>query len=336
MNSRALFPGVAKVLVKFLCLQKVLFLVQGQESTTTTTSKSTKTLKTFQIYHSLAPDEEFTPRGSIQFSTSDEDSDKEIKVSTTTGEDCFSNAFTTAFQDLMATNGLYRVKVVDEDSGHSVLASASACDVRRSNWREEIGLSLGDSGSLISISYKPIVSPLALPCKELPPLVNKEGGNNDVSSLEFKTKISYSTSSQGMTIPVVMPQNRPPPGYAWIKRLVKRGENPMGGLNGGKDGSSNTGSSSSNTALPFDPTENDKKNEQQSFFRRYWYIILPITIMTLLGGEEDPNNVPQRAGAVPSAGGGNAAAGMTAAAAAGGAAASRGGGQARQRRGKRG
>ncbi len=327
------------VLVKFLCLQKVLFSVQAQQTATATTTTSssttpsTTTLKTFQIYHSLSPNEEFTPRGSIQFTTSDEDPNKGINVSTVTDDNCFSNAFTTAFQDLMATNGLYRVKVVDEDSGHSVLASASACDVRRSNWREEIGLSLGDSGSLISISYKPIVSPLALSCKDLPPL------EDGASSLEFKTKVTYSTASQGMTIPLVMPQNRPPPGYAWIKRLVKRGENNP--LNGGKDGSANDGSSSSssssNTALPFDPTEDAKKNENQSFFRRYWYIILPVTIMTLLGGEEDPNNPTAAGGGGGAGGGANVAGGMAAAAAAaGGGAASRGGGQSRQRRGKRG
>merc|ERR1712038_707752 len=82
---------------------------------------------------------------------------------------------------------------------------------RRANFREEIELSLSQTGSLQSLSYTPLVSPLAAQCDELQPLTS----NN--REYTFQTLVSYSTSTPGMTLPKILPKMRPPPGLTGIK-----------------------------------------------------------------------------------------------------------------------
>merc|ERR1712038_1583982 len=89
---------------------------------------------------------------------------------------------------------------------------------RRANFREEIELSLSQTGSLQSLSYTPLVSPLAAQCDELQPLTS----NN--REYTFQTLVSYSTSTPGMTLPKILPKMRPPPGLNVIK--LKRNPQP--------------------------------------------------------------------------------------------------------------
>lgn len=272
-------------------------------------------LKTYKIYHSTdsGPSDTFSPRGTIRLSTPPTGSDDEgIVASVEHEENCLSDA-AEQIDALVSSEGFYRIKLVDEDNGRSVLASVPGCDFRRSNFRENISLSISHTGSLISISYAPQVSPLALACSELPPMSSKE--------FEFQTTVTYTTATQGMPIPVVMPPVRPPGGYSWIKRKNKPGQ-----ANGAVPGTTG-GSGNPNT---FDPnTEEGGKPENMSFLRKYWYIALPLTIMTLFGGTEEAP--PQGGG-----GQGGAAASAVQSSAAMAAASVAAGSAPKKRRGKKG
>ena len=140
---------------------------------------------------------------------------------------------------------------------------------------EEISLTLGHTGSLLSISYKPLVSPLAPACDALRPLAGN--GDSESPELKFITSVSYGTSTPGMAVSLVLPQTRPPPGLKFYPR--KDGGGTAGG---GKVGSG-----------PKLPGMEGDKAENKSFLVKYWYIILPIALMALTGSKEEPPP-PQR------------------------------------------
>lgn len=307
---------------KINCLVTLLQLVKiasASESTSTAETQTTAStppdtpLKTFQIYHAFQ-NNEFKPRGTIQLSTAGGG----VEASFAEGEDgsetgSSSSLDEAAFVEMdaaVASGGFYKVKVLDVESGVSSIASVPACEVRRANFREEIGITLGNTGSIISISYKPLASPLALPCHELKPLseASKE------RQFTFKTAVSHSTAKTGMTIPSVLPSTKPVPGYKWIKRLKNTS---VGSDAGSTDGNGDAGA---DDGTGFDPEGKDVP-ENHSFLRKYWYVVLPMTIMTLMGPEE------------PDAGAGAKAAAPAVAAGASAATAS---GAGRKRRGKRG
>ena len=98
-----------------------------------TTTTNNTLLKTFKIYHALTPNK-FTPRGTIQLSLSLQDGT--IVTSVEHEENCLAeNVALEAMDKLLESGGFYRVKVVDLESGTSVLASVPGCDIRRANFR---------------------------------------------------------------------------------------------------------------------------------------------------------------------------------------------------------
>lgn len=209
--------------------------------------------------------------------------------------------------------------------------------------REEISLSMSQTGSLLSLSYTPLVSPLAAQCHELQPLSSST--NND-REYKFQTLISYSTATPGMALPKILPKMKTPPGLNGIKHKRSNNSNPQQQQQDQGQTNGNIGGIGGGASARFQAEEDEeqKKQEQnQSFLRRYWYIILPITIMTFFGGEEPQQQRPpqQRQG-----GGATENSGMTTASASNNAGMNAGGdssnatggtsGTVRQRRGKRG
>lgn len=170
-------------------------------------------------------------------------------------------------------------------------------------------MTLGNTGSIISLSFKPLVSPLAAPCNEQKPLVETK----NEKGYKFRTSVSFSTSKPALTIPAVLPSTKPPPGYDWIKRAKKAATNDRDA------GDNSQGPDAQDTGFDPEAEAAQQATANQSFLRKYWYIILPLTLMSLTGGEEPPQE-----GRAASAGA--AAAGAAAAGASG----------SRQRRGKRG
>jgi len=221
-----------------------------------------------------------------------------------------------AVDDMVASNSMYTIQVVDDATGQAAMASVPGCDVRRANFREELELTLSEKGSLVSVTLIPLVSPLAPPCASLGPLADAEG-----AVPEFQTTVSYETSKPGMTVPLVLPKVKPPPG---LKLYPRKPAAAAGGEGAGGAGAGSNGDGA---------FEEDDKPQNQSFLMKYWYIILPLLILQFVGGPEEP---PQQEEGGGSEGGNAAGSAAATAVTAGGAAAANAGAAPRQRRGKRG
>jgi len=240
--------------------------------------------KTYQLYHSFdSSADSFSPRGSITLSATATSSSNGVEASVVNLEDSIETDVMNRIVE--EGGGFYRIKVVEEESGRSALASVPACEIRRANFREEIELTIGHTGSLLSLSYTPLVSPLASQCTSLPLLT---------TTPKFTTQITYSTSTTGMAIPTLLPKTKPPPGLKWIPRASVSGtattqSAPPGG---------------SGTTPPFGDNEDAQKaRESQSFLRKYWYIILPLALSTFFSAEEPAAPAGAGAGGKPKSGG---------------------------------
>lgn len=157
--------------------------------------------------------------------------------------------------------------------------------------REEISLMLSHTGTLISASYRPIVSKLAPSCTSLPPLIESP----DIP-IKFKTTVTHSFAKSAMTIPLVLPHMRPPPGYYWFERSTEGGA------------SRDISLPSSEGKTPFvDPEEEarnqqHKEKQQKGFFQRYWHFILPlIMILISSSGDDKRGKTPTQSQSVSSA-----------------------------------
>ena len=196
------------------------------------------------------------------------------------------------------------------------------------NCSEEIVLTLGPKASAISVTYIPLVSPLAPKSCDHEVYDNKLANGNYLPD-GWDSRISWETATPGMTLKPVLPQYRPPPGLKWLPRLGANGklyqaQGPPG-TGGGEGGDKNQ-----QEQQPVD-------SSPMGFIRRYWYLLLPLFLSNFIGGEPPPPAEGQQ----PQGGeGGAAQVGGAGAPAQGGAAPSAspggGGGGAKQRRGKRG
>jgi hypothetical protein len=225
--------------------------------------------KIFTLYDSWKGEKDFRKRGQITLTAEDDDVQLSIQ----------NDAVPPSILD-----GLYQVKIVD-DSNPSAYAMTSipACQLRRANFRDEIALTLGPAGSIISISYDPMVSPLAPSCRQL--AENDSWPKKDT----FESKISFETSTPAMTLPTVLPHSKPPGGLKFFPR-------------------------SSNEAKS-DPLNPEGQEPPKSFFQRYWYIFAAFFLVQLFqggggGGEQQGQTSQQQGGGVaapaaaPSPGGG--------------------------------
>jgi hypothetical protein len=204
--------------------------------------------KSYQLYHKLGSQSELTPRGKILISPSDNDGNG---LSATFITDNSAKLDTDAFDSMVESGALYTVVVIEDGDDKSSLslsslngaphvsASVPGCSLRRSNLREEISLSISPTGKLQSVSYRPLISPLASKsCDNLKSLSEKpeaiygrvEGGNDE--SFPFKTTVEFESHKPMPTIPTVLPQTRPPAGLKWYRRNAKNNPNPfLGGSN---------------------------------------------------------------------------------------------------------
>mmetsp|Transcript_26566 Transcript_26566/g.76724 ORF Transcript_26566/g.76724 Transcript_26566/m.76724 type:complete len:317 (+) Transcript_26566:155-1105(+) len=292
--------------------------------------------RTYKVYHRLgaAAAGGFSERGSIVLSTDASTGDGDGNGTNTASTSASASALTvtatnaadcvipSAVDDMVASNSMYTIQVVDDATGQAATASVPGCDVRRANFREELELTLSESGSLVSVTYIPLVSPLAPSCASLGPLAEEAEGEGAVP--EFQTTVSYETSKPAMTVPLVLPKVKPPPGLSLYPR-----KKPAAAAAGGEgaDGAG-AGGNGGGSAAAF---EEDEKPQNQSFLMKYWYIILPLMILQFVGGSEQPPPQQEEGGGSE---GGNAAG--SAAGTAGGAAAANAAAAPRQRRGKRG
>jgi hypothetical protein len=114
---------------------------------------------------------------------------------------------------------------------------------------DEVAVVLNSQAEPVSLSYTPLVSPLAAPCSELANL-------EELPS--FTTKVTIEAAIPGMTVPPVLPQTKPQPGL----KFFPRSKDAIPGANPQEAGTT------------------------QSFLMKYWYILLPLFIMGVFGGAE--------------------------------------------------
>jgi len=225
--------------------------------------------KSWKLLHSLDNGKSFTARATVDLGLNDEG---EVEIKIENNADCLS---LDALEDL---KGLYQVKLIDDESKTTVISSVPACEVKRSNFRDDILITLDAKAFPLSLSYTPLVSPLAPICAELPSLT-------EVPS--FTSKIGFEVATPAMTIPTILPPTKPQAGLKFFPRSM--GTQKVPGVDKeGEDGS-----------------------KPQSLLMRYWYVILPLFIVGMMGSQEE-----QPAEQTAAAGG--AAVGAAAAATAGG------------------
>lgn len=294
--------------------------------------------KSYHVYHKLGDSSTMTSRGRITIAPSEEVS---IGLVAKFHPDNSAHLDITSFDAMVKKSALYTIIILEDEGDASpsvasyppprgsyfVSASVPGCSVRRSNLREEISLSISPTGKLMSVSYRPIISPLAPKiCHQLKPLSEKPetifgklgGGNDSVvhnNSMPFKTTVSFDSHTPMMVVPAILTQQRPPPGLKWYRRNAKNNPSPL--LGGAKQ--------EGGGGIPGLDDE-PPSGWRSSFLYKYWYIILPVVIAGLFGGTDEGDVNNQR---TPQQSSGAAATAAVGAVAAGGAA------QGTQRRGKR-
>jgi hypothetical protein len=134
----------------------------------------------------------------------------------------------------------------------------------------------GEAGQVLSMSYIPLVSPLApKSCEELDPVPE---------SAELTSKISYETPTPGMSLRAVLAAEKPPPGLKFLQ--FKRSPNQGGG-----------GATGPNPILGDGSNDGEKPPAPSGpfgFLSRYWYILLPIMLMNIMMSPADPQQQQQQ------------------------------------------
>lgn len=260
--------------------------------------------KSYHVYHKLGDTKSstMTSRGHISIAPSDEDN---VGLVANFHPDSSARLDTASFDEMVEKGDLYTIIIMEEEGdstppsasayppprgSHFVSASVPGCSIRRSNLREDINLSISPTGKLMSVSYRPIISPLApKTCHQMKSLSEKPetifgklGGENDRNtSMPFKTTVSFDSHTPMMIVPAILTQQRPPPGLKWYRRNAKNNPSPLMG------GAKQEGGG----GIPGVDDE-PPSGWRSSFLYKYWYIVLPMAMAVLFGGadEGDVNN----------------------------------------------
>lgn len=199
----------------------------------------------FLLEHSLDGGNTFRPRTSFQHSSGD------ITI-TPRAEDSVMKEEIEAFKALLASNDLYMLKIHsqgDNSSSVAVRSAIPACELQKSNFKEDIALHFDRVGNIVGMHYTSPVVALSRHC-------NPKKIANDMG-INFQTKIHVVEPVTAQVIPAKEKGPRPPT-LANVKLNVD------------------------------DVAENSKPEANQSFLRKYWYIVLPMVLFTLFGGGEPP------------------------------------------------
>jgi hypothetical protein len=113
--------------------------------------------KSWTLYHSLNG-QDFSPRGVVEWSIAD---GQELDYKVVNDADI---TISTESVQAMLEYGWYQVKLqASENQDDFVLATVPACNLLRGNLRDEFHLTMSrvDDNRILSLSYQPLVSPLA-------------------------------------------------------------------------------------------------------------------------------------------------------------------------------
>lgn len=231
----------------------------------------TNELLSWTIYHSWNPNQEFVRRGSLTWGPKEDDPSK--KVFQIINDDESSKLNSKDIKDMLEY-GWYHVKIQGQAEDTFVFQTVPACNLRRANFKDQFDITLPRSSTgnkqdpVTSFAYTPLVSPLApKTCGEY------DDDKSDDETKSFSSRVSVQLDTPAMSLKTVLPQNKPPPGIAFIKQPVGGGGAQPGGGGESHDGGE----------LPQDlPSPSP-----MTFFSKYWYIILPILILQFLQAPEE-------------------------------------------------
>ena len=232
------------------------------------------------LFHSLDGDN-YMPRGRVVPATGDDDGDSILKVIPL--DEKVANNFRIdgqTAQSLIQNYGWYHIWLVKNDKGPdqdistlnmepSAIVTVPACDIVRANFRDEFSFVLGrygagDKGEIVSMSYLPLISPLAPKTCEEELLQNRL---KPEEAIKFESKVTdVIADTPGMTLKNVLPHVKPPPGMAFIP-------NP----NKAKTGQGAGG----------EKAEPEPITGPWGFIQRYWYILLPLFIANFISAPDD-------------------------------------------------
>jgi hypothetical protein len=130
---------------------------------------------------------------------------------------------------------------------------------------------LGEAGQVLSMSYAPLVSPLAPK--------SCDGLELPSEDTEFTSKISWDTATPGMSLRVVLAGEKPPPGLQFLpykrspNQAIANIANPL----------LNEGSNNGQQPPPSGPL---------GFLSKYWYLVLAMLVINLLGATSEQSEPP--------------------------------------------
>ncbi|CAB9525074.1 expressed unknown protein [Seminavis robusta] len=256
-------PSSARCHYGLLWMTSLALLLTVQAVTAATLEKS------WTLYHSSNGGQDFAHRASIVLSL-DPEAEGSVDISISNDNSTLNEQ---TFLDNKAAGSLYQLKLVEEGSDGSdfILSSVPGCQLLRANFREEIVLTLGPKASAISLTYIPLVSPLA------PKSCDHAIWDEKKSNLPegWDSRISWETATPGMVLRPVMPQYRPPPGLRWLPRIGTNGklysaQGPPGGDKEKEGGG---------------PGQQPVDNTPFGFAKRYWYMLLPLFLANFIGSD---------------------------------------------------
>jgi len=299
----------------------------------------------YELFHDLGNG--FIPRNSYVALTASPSEDNRVDASYTldavlessqdeNGEECTDESCPSqsveeiAMLELIKDGKFYRIKAVDLETGTEALTSVHPCSIRKSNFRETINLILSPKADLISLDYVPIISPILskVSCDSF-----ESSDETKSKPLQFTTSsITYSTSTPGMTIPLILPNMNLPKGAI---TMLPRDKTRPTQYTGQSSTSSSTGKGGDDQKY-FQDMMTEEQGPPKSFLMRYWYIILPMVIMTFFSEAPEDPNAPKEGQGPSNQQGQNPSNVATATAAVAGASTAASSGKSRQRRGKRG
>jgi hypothetical protein len=157
----------------------------------------------------------------------------------------------------------------------NILATVPACDLRRANFRDEFVFNFQQgTGHVLSMSYIPLISPLApKTCREYK-TSSSSSSTDDDKKYTLDSRIRWETSIPAMVVGKPPARDAPkiksPPGLKWLPGLNKKDS-------------------------PFLDDDKQKQQQQQQpepglmgFLRRYWYILVPLMVINLMSSEQQP------------------------------------------------
>jgi hypothetical protein len=226
----------------------------------------------------------YTSRGTLEIVAGSEGSDKPGEILKIKND----AKATMSPQDVtnMLNYGWYHIMLfsatvanLDEHEEPVAIATVPACHLRRANFRDEFMFVVGSDDAIVSMSYAPLISPLAPKTCDMESLALMRSIDEE-KGVAFDSKVSdVSTYVPGMVLKAVLPQSKPPPGILFLPN-----PNRQRSANNNKAGSSSAGAGPG-TEGGEEGGEPETPPGPFDFIKRYWYVFVPLLIMNFVTSE---------------------------------------------------